>query len=514
MLSRLIQNTVKRLDALEVQGETLAAKNKSSKVLKKVLETLQNDNVKKQGSRESLRAISLKYRVRNIHEHIDKTLEPDPEILKSLTALAIKWKGKQIIFRDSTLSEEQLKRLNELASYPEFAKLLLKNEKETVRFFKWSLVNNLSVQVFVEFPGLAERIDHCHLKGQIGAFKGEGLQYHEVDGKKDVTLLFEGKPVSILDPETKIKFSSGTVLKVREVFSIFQRKKIDESYLTMFKDGIYDWDPNRIAPRGKSKEGLVKVDLTSPDWIKQLPMLKRLSLEEAKELTGLDCDGKSWVLTAVAMRQAKSFNTLGSHSFIRLLIPIGDGSYDLTYGFGKFPDPYVQNSLHSLSYLFQPKKGTLQYPDHNETHTGRDRLEKHFLMTDENGNKCLESIRRGFLRAEKGDLPYQVLSDNCTDWVVKKIRKFIGEEESHLFDIQFNELEPDAPLSALMKVLRRSSLKTSDKILSALSFLMGGRIKMAYQGKSGQKYRCVAEEKPWMRDAFHHPGGLFRKAGR
>lgn len=512
---KLFQNgVVRRLEELERFGGKLPETSLKSRTVQTALLALKKEANSNRVTPLLLRAASLCHRVENLKDHQSKNKEVDKALFLSLKLKASEWKRNDLVFSSDELSLTDESKLEELARYPLFAALLLKDKKALHDFFKWSLKNSLSVPVFVEFPGIAKKVDQSLLKARIGAFGGEGLKFCKNPDQKDVTLLFEGKEVSVLDPSQKVHFTSGTALKVNQVFQMFKRKNLEEGHLTYFQDGIFDWDPNRLAPKGK-EEGLLKgIDLSKEDWHKELPILRRMTKEEAADHFSLPCDGKQWVMNVVATRQSKRLDTFGSHCFFRLAIPEEDGSYRVTYGWGKFTKRYPQNPLDSLGFLFAPKHGVVQYPDNNEIYTSRDRVEKNFLITPEKGFSCLQSLRDDMLRAERGHFPFQILADNCTDWVVDKVRRFAGEEESRLFDMSYRELDPRPPLSGLVKVLRRSSDQTADVILSALSFVLGGWRRIVYEDHEGKKISCLLLNKPWKRKVFHHPGALFKTFGK
>lgn len=462
----------------------------------------------------NFRAAALLYRAGSRNGGEDLLAKPDANLLADLISRAEKWKAKQIFYDSPKVTEDERKFLEQLATYPKSAALLLKDPQGIDRFFKWSLRNSLSVQVFVEFPDLAKKINVCLLRNRIGAYKGKALECIEKDGVKDVTLLVEGKPVSILDGKKSVNLSHGLTLTVDKIFEVFKLKNYEEGYLAFFEDGVRNWDAHRLGPVKQDLSIAKELDLDKDDWHKQLPMKGHYTAEEASRLFGKPLDGKNYLFTLVATRQTKILNTFGAHSFFRLLVPDGKGGYDYTFGFGKFAETYPKNLWHTFTFLGGVKKAKIQYFDNNEQYTNRQTREVHFLMTPEKGKSCLESIRNDILNARKGLLIFQILVHNCTDWVCHKIKHFVDDPiAKKIFAMRLTDLEVQGPFGVIMRTARKTPESINRLFFRLLAVVIGGRQEKCAFKKGRLKPISVARKRPYERN-FQHPGMLWRNLDR
>lgn len=390
---------------------------------------------------------------------------------------------KHIRGNDGTqLTEEDKARLRELAGY----QIPNVNWNEC---FKWVITNRQSAHIYAQYPKIVQKVNRSLLAARVGTF--DPLRYQEKD--KDVQFLENGKYVSLLNKNPRMD----------KIFNSYAKKNLVEGDYTYFKGlGSVPWNSFEM------RHGAEQIDLLRDNWHKQLPMLEtNLTAEEATRRFGVACNGKNWVLTLACKRQTKTMDTYGSHSFMRLLIPNGDGTYDYTYGWGKFSKQYPQNFCHSMGYLFGFKKATLQYPDNNEIYTNRETLEIHHEMTPEKGAACLESFQKDILKARQNLLPFQLLMRNCSDWTVRKVRKYVGIHESQIMDIDYTDLRPKGLFGAVMALMRRSPDGFRKKFLTSVATIMPGKKSM----RTSKKKLSILKTPPWnINRPFHHPGKVFQ----
>lgn len=500
----------KKLDLLESAPLNKSSQGSAIKELlyaRKLLERAKKDpfTSKKKLHKLQVRELGLTYRLGQLAQG-EKRASPDESLFNTLRTKASHWKKKQLSCKGVDLSEADLEKMRELTCYPKLAGFILNHRKYFDYFCKWSILNHLSVAVFVEFPATVAKIDSSNLKARIGAFGGNGLAFREEKGVKDVTLLFEGKPISILDGQRKIELSHHLTLTVDEIFKQFRRKNLIEGYLTYFEDGVTNWDPHEMGPYNGLTKKIERIDLNRADWHLQLRGKKFFSKEEASAYFGLPCDGKNWIVTVVASRSGHQLDTFGGHSFYRLLIPIGNGTYLYTFGFGKYAKKYPQNGLHAKGMLAQPSEATMEYPDNNEIYTHREKKEKHYSMSEEKGKAFLESVRQDIQDGWKGNLAFQILVENCTDSVVEKLRTYVGIRESELFDVEFMKLQPKGFLGVLAKILRKAPEWFRNAFFYCFLFFLGGYKKMVLiDSKNKKRIVSVFKTPPWKK-TFHHPG--------
>lgn len=436
-----------------------------------------------------------------------KLQEPDPSFdMQYLERKALAWKQKQIIFGpQAVLTDEDKLKLKELACYPEYYRYVKLNN-----FFTWVFRHQQSVDLFVQCPQVPKKFHDSLLAARVGTWGGLKL----TDG--DVTLRMDDRDVSVLNPEDQITFSTGYVTTIGEIFASYREKNIKEGIYTYFKDkGVMPYDSfaqGYVDHTGKA----TPIDLSDKvNWYRQLPMLEKLTLEQAKkrfadrEALPDQIDGKNWILTQACTNQTEKMDTFGSHCFLRLAIPNSDSSYDYTYGWGKFAKEYPQNCLHALTFPLCPKEGGIQYVDNNEIYDHRRKLERHIIMNPTDGALCLQSLRKDIKQARKGDLVFQILGDNnCSGWAHHKIETY-GKVKSNM-DINFFDLEPSGFLGTLLKVLKHAPLWFSQIVLDIVGFCLGSWVGMT--DSKGNTFRVISNT-PWsdhLVDHFHHPGNLFK----
>ena len=455
------------------------------------------------------KVIALSYRLGEARGGLDKLPEPDPEVVEHLKIRALSWKQKHVVFgANPELTEDDIKNINEFSRYKS-----IYPHVDLDRFFKWTMMNHQSVDLFVQFPNVVKRINQCLLAARVGTFGG--LDFVDDKGEKDVTLRMEGQAVSILNENEKVKFSKGLEVRIKDVFESFKNKNYAEGIYTYFKDeGVVPFDSFAMAEADATGQA-TPIDVSDKEnWYKPLRMKEKLTIEEASERFGIPCDGTNFILTIVCASQIKELDTYGSHSFLRMAIPDGKGGYDYTYGMGKFSKEYPKGTLDGATFFFMPKKGAIQYLDNNEIYTNRRKLETHYSLDSETGKACLESFRQDIEDAKAGRLVFQILRWNCSDWAVKKIRKFVGENESKLMDISYLELSPKGFLGSLLKIIRGMSDWFKRFSLNVIAFIGGGwhGITITKADGTEKTYRILSTP-PWgedRADEFHHPGKVFQ----
>lgn len=495
---RICQQAFKQLEAL------------NEKILKNPQTTLEAKNTYvKQFIYET-------YRLGKQYGGFERRVEPDPKTLEYLMEAGLKFKKGPIRLRNesSYLTEEQVNQLKELAHYPDYINLCKKHPSLLKEAFNWSILNRLSVRVLVEFPQIAEKFDQSYLKGRCEDDPST-LKFHENNGVRDVTLNFEGKDQSILDPQKIVTLAKDWQRTVEECFKDYEVKNFVEGRMSFFKGlGAVNWDSFHHGPYNPKTGKVEQIDFSRPDWYKQLPAMKEyLTKEQATEKFGFPCDGKNWVFTVCTARQDERLDLRSGHTFIRMGIPQEDGTYAYTYGFGKFTTTYPQNGVDAAGYLFAPKKAVIQYPDNNEFYTHRELKEIHYSISPEKGQACLDSIKNDIEQADKGNFVFQYLVKNCTDWTVDKVRDFVGEKESHLFDLPYLQLQPSGFLGCVIKILRKTKDVFRKIVFSILAFIFCGWKKKTVVHMNGEKEVVnVFKTPPWdKRRMFHHPGVPFKQ---
>ena len=159
--------------------------------------------------------------------------------------------------------------------------MLLKSNALQEQFFEWALRDRNPVGIFVEYPAIQQKLTDNLLQTRIGRLGGQALNIKKVNlqGKENikekvVTLLFEGKPISILDENQEIIFKGNYRLTLREVFNIFHNKESEVGNLEFFHEGIVNWNTHRLGSWNADKGEYERIDLQQANWWKNFHTLR------------------------------------------------------------------------------------------------------------------------------------------------------------------------------------------------------------------------------------------------
>lgn len=452
-----------------------------------------------------VRLTALKYRSGLKQPRINGRSKIEQQLLID----AMNWKSKQINFKSSRLSSKEIEKIKEVCRYRSFAKLLIKQDSLKMRFFKWTLQNDHLVPIFVQYPALSERIRECLLEGRLGVT--HSLKYNEKN--KDVLIRTEkGKLFSLLNSKNRVYLNKRDSITVNEIFEIFRKKNTEEGRLTFQGKGLSNWDPHRFG-RLNGKTGKFQgIDLERSKWYAQLKSETIVSKHIASKIFGVPCDGKKWVISVAATRQVKGKLTMaGSHTFMRFAYPDSQGNYHCSYPISKFPLNYPKNIIDTIDRLFGFTAGTLELPDNNLFYTHREKKEIHFLNTPSRSLKMMESIRQDLIASKEKNLPFQYLIDNCTHWVVRKIKKYVYKDIEHLFAEDFNRIRAGGFLGLLVRITKKMPTIMQVVVLYSFCFAFGGWRRKSFRINGRKKNLYLLDPSNWKNKKFIHPGIFFNK---
>lgn len=404
---------------------------------------------------------------------------------------------------------------------------LLKKEKKTElsQCFKWIIKSHLSGSARMEFPTVTKKIDECYLKGRIGKNIPAGLAIDTSSSYKDLTLLFEtvweeSEAISILDGSKVVTLPHNLILTIDEIFTIFANKNLEESFLSVKRYGITNCSQNHL---GAPVDGITKkpilYDLDDPDLFVKLQR-EFYTTDKAQEyfkkrnpnlMMGFDdssIDGNDLVFTVeVASQNGYKLATSGTHASVSVWIPV-EGGYIRTDNIGKFTN-YPKKWWHSVKTLSGIGPAYFQCKDNNQEYPHREKVKMHYRIPQERVQEFLDDLRSDFKSAQEGEESFQLLTENCTDWAQGKVRKYVSEEESKKFEVDFLELQPPSLLSVLFKVSKKVPMRVRHRFFTIFAACIGG----ANKTKIGNKKACLLNNPPWKRK-FRHPaqiGQVYKK---
>jgi hypothetical protein len=530
----------------ELNKEALEGYLKTAKVVKQILK--QNKSSKVQAALAELKArtIGLKYRLGSYYkENYDaENSRPDEPILKELLSVAEEWRKTQIAFKKNPgLTELQKDRLTTLAKRPKIAKLILQNQKLKDQFFEWSLIEKNPVDAFVQYPRTRERLVDIFLSEKISSYGGKEnliIEKVEKDGifHKYLKLPFETDEtvdkvhyVNILDEDKTVKLSHNYELTIGKIFQIFKDRKFvvgDVEYLHRenSKGGVIaNWHGLKWGAWDPSLGKYHCIDFTDDLWIKNLRSFTEILTEEQAHERFYDINGKKlqfgptdYVFSIIGTNEFEDANLVGSHSMLCIAVPQGDGTrklYNLSKFVKEFPDP-SKSLKQYVRVLFDAVEGAIQCPDENIFKAYRASGEIAWKYTEQETKVKLKKIADDYELMQKGELTFQFLKDNCTDWCFEVFDGNISEEEMKSFSMSIWDAKPDGMIEKILINLPPFLLKMFFRLLF---FIMGpvGRKKKTKDGKEIEIKVSTHEPGPW--DPKHkymrtHPSKIIKVAAK
>ena len=163
----------------------------------------------------------MKYRLEAINDGFDK-VKATQDLFETVANMANRWKKDKPYFEVYQLTSQEFQQIETATHYPHFVKLIANDKSLLDAFFLWSFRDKSSVEVFVEFPALQERLYISGISQRIGRFGGNSLKLAKKvigsQGKPNVVakmvfLPIEGQDMNILDETKVIQFRNNYKLK-------------------------------------------------------------------------------------------------------------------------------------------------------------------------------------------------------------------------------------------------------------------------------------------------------------
>lgn len=436
--------------------------------------------------------VSLRYRLEESNGSLSHT-KVDPAHAAELFQWAARWKGKQELCEEIKVTDSDKRILVEAAAYPQFVDLLKDDRELRDSFFLWVLRDGLSVAIFIQYPSIQQKIVESNLNGRISRVGGHLLRIQCCDvgsgiREKIVTLPFEGHEISVLDSSRKVSFQGNYVLSIQEVFDTFKAKDRQIGKLEFLAQGVTNWNAHKLGCWDETTQQYLTIDFSRAAWWKQFPVTEILSLSQATQRYGHALDGVQWNIAACATRSRQTLDPKGSHAFLEVAIPIGNGRYHV-YSFGKFALKWATNAWETLVAFTDNHAATIAYPDENIFMVSRQHARRSFAVTPDQGMQIMDSIKEDMLRAHSGNLIYQWEGDNCAKWVQDLLSIYLNPQIVPDLRICMLDSQPSDASRYLFAAIRHLPLSLHSPLLSVLHYPLG-----AWRGKwidrEGKKIWC------------------------
>lgn len=492
---------------------------KAANAVQKLLRTSSSSRVKTRLEILAQKVTALQYRLEVINGGLDRS-ESDPELTKQVVISALTWKKKHPLYTDRALTNKDLAKLADTCQYPIFAKLLIHDKRLQEQFFSWTLRDNNGVGQFVEFPSTCKRLTTAKVAGRIGRFGPDTLQLTKIvksEGNEKVMLLpfFSGKKVehiNILDESREVVLAGDYRLTIKKIFDTFFDKEYRPGDIEFFgSTGITNWNCHELGSWNPKTNSYDQVDITSPDWVKNLPPIEVMSKEEIENRYGVKLDKDDWLVSPRSSRESPDQALEGRHSFLELVIPSENGKYSI-YSFGKYSKEFPSTTPALLAFLLATVVGKIAYPDENMYRSDRQHAVLPIKLRPEVGQQVLQHIQRDLIKSRDGNLIFQFRRENCSYWVQSVLDNVESINAPILF--QATMLDSTAVNPVLAKIfdwMRKAPKSWQPTIVNAIDFILGGWRGITIIENGKQVFRSISLTADHEKPHIFQPGCLHKK---
>lgn len=435
------------------------------------------------------RVVALEYRLDHANGGV-AVQEFSKSAYEVLRAQAVEWKKTEPLLKFTGLGAKEAAHLRTATHYPLFTDLLQRFPGIRVRFFQWILRDENDVQPFVLFPASTERLLECGLSGRISRFGGGALKIlHErlpgLNGEQKIlTLPFEGKDISILDPSLRVHFASGYSLTIAEIFKVFRNKDVAVGDLEFMAEGIVNWNIHQLAITKENEQQ--RIDVTKKRWWEQMPLFEVLNRRQVWKRYGIPLKPRQWIAAACATRGKPNLDYEETHAYLEVAIPRGRGMYAV-YDFGKLALKYPETLMEKMSMFTKNVHATVAFPDENVYYSHRQKGFEPFALSPGQGAWLMSLLRRDIESSRKLNFIYQIESENCAKWVHNVLEEVVGHEKMpDLFRMQLLDTQPQGPVALLFRWIKQLPARWQVPVLAHLHLPLGAFRKI-WIWEEGQK---------------------------
>lgn len=536
------------------QQKTFELHLKAADAVKKELEKHTSAASKKALYQLNLRVVSLKYRIEKENGGISKCSNADELLFNEVKKLAEEWKQSYELYFDKTLCEEEVKKIEDICHYPEFAQIIKIDKGLRELFFKWALRDNCEVDAFVQFPATSNRLKTAFIAGRIGRFakqintikiKNLKTGNYEIPSnvntcpfQKDYVLPFEVldgdklkvKDISVLNDEQVINVKNNYTTTVKKVIESFANRNTEPGNFEILGTRHLD-DGECLGPRfvnynsyeygafNPQTNDFDRPDLSGEkkEWWKQIAPLDTLTLEDVKRMYGLDSieEGR-WVVVIKSAREDAGLDIDKSHGYLDVLIPDGKGRFEL-YSIGKYPAKWPESFLERALFITNTLKSKIQCPDENYYMAQRQQAMAPNIINAEDGMELMDNIRQDLVKAQEGNIVFQFPWENCAWWSQNQLEKIFGSEEhggsvpNHFRTSLLNAKPRLRPLAKIIDFCRQLKGKMQSVAVKVVEFMLCSwrSITVVEDGKKVSK--SVATSKHTENIEIFHPSALHER---
>lgn len=492
---------------------------KASKLVKKLLKNSKSIKVCNQLNNLAIKVAALKYRIEACNGGLNPVTEVHEVLHDQVKNAVLTWKKDQRLSVDHRLCKRDLNKIEEVCSYPKFAKLLLSNIQLKEAFFKWALRDNNGVGQFVQFPEICNRLKTSYIAPRLGYFCGgealtlakiqkAGLLLNLNTQEKVLQLPFydgiKTEKISILDETREITLNEGWKVSIKKIFDVFANKNNQPGNIEFLGvNGIMNWNTRKLSPWNPQINSFSLIDFNDPQWIKKLPLSEVKSQDELNKRYGISITPGKWLFIYRAARDVADLSLTGRHGFLEIAMPTQDGNYAI-YPFGDYPDQFPVGIIASLVSINATSPSSIVYPDDNINYPHREHAMMAKEISSDEGLLALELIRQDLQKSQTKNKIFQSRKENCSYWVQKISEKIESCKTINPFKIEIIQSHMFVFIGKLPKICQRI-------FIAALDVLLGEHRGMIVEENGQKVFKSVSlipsNEKRFM----YQPGWLHEQ---
>lgn len=424
------------------------------------------------------REVGLRYSLGKSNGGLDALDQPDKESFEKIQELAKKWKKKQKLAVDVDLNELEKEQLKELAKYPEWLKVVVKDPAYLSEVFGWSLRDFNQVGILVKCFETRRKLKVALLSANLGYVRNlhltkpedEVIAFRTVATKVDnvkkrilTASIYHGsfntfepakqERINILKPTESIHFKQGNYhLTVEEFLQEMGEKNARESNVNLCGDwGFVNFHPV-LGPWNAKLHQYEMPNLSVKDWTDHVPPSRIASHAELIEQYGeKKIKGRQFFFKVMSTRQTLNLKALDSHSYWQLYLRMKDGNWKVI-NFGLYAYRFQRGILDGLSLFCASVRRVVCLMDQNGYYTQRQRAAYAVFPNDEKQEKVLENLQE--LLLSRG--VFQFAGRNCT-YPFQKILSKLFEDLPNFFKLPISRTKTGiGPLDRLLAWSHRS----------------------------------------------------------
>lgn len=479
--------------------------------------------------------VGLKYRIEKVNGGLNQQVVGDKAHKAQLREAILEWKrsedGYKILNRwkesvgkvveELTPFDEE--KIEQIAQYPAFVDLIMKNPELRVAFFKWGIRDNNNIRPFIQFPAIYQRIYRSLLTGRFGIRAPENMlsidrvarKQGRMGERKILRFVFNSEKINLLNEKKPAPLENGWTPTVGEVLDECKAKNDRPGRIEIFEGvgfsnwNVHEWgrwNPNKRNPKTGKMGDYDRIDLKD-NWWEKLPVQETLSKEDLEKRYGLDpiAEGQ-WVGFANASRISPDLDVDESHGYLGVAIPQPGGRYRL-YDFGKFAESFPTGSKARTMFIGGTFPAKLAGPDENHSYGQRQIASKPFVLDPAKGLKLMQIITKYAIKAREGNLIFQFAWENCAFFPDSVFKELFEGKMPSLFKTSITAATPSNKVLKVCFNIMRGAPKWVQWVMRYFIEIMLKGWRGVTIVENGKRVKKSA-----LRSPFHKTGDAFLPA--